>query len=232
MASRPAPATWRYLLLAVTVAGAIAFANWKRWLPAEAHFPPSGKVPREARRTPRPQILKPPASRKAGEFEELRGCTLVEDRGNDGDSFLIRHGTREIILRLYFADCPEKYRHPKNGERIADQGRYFGGLSEEETILVGESAREFSLNLLRSAPFTILTKREQVFDSNRFYAFVTVGKDDLAELLVKKGLARIYTKGEVRPGITTITEGKQRLAGLERQAKNSRAGAWGLKPLK
>ena len=68
--------------------------------------------------------------------------------------------------------------------------------------------------------------------SDGHYFEVVRGQDDLAEFLVKKGLARIYTKGEVRPGITTITEGKQRLAGLERQAKNSRAGAWGLKPLK
>ena len=72
----------------------------------------------------------------------IDGCTLIEDRGNDGDSFLLKTPTGERLhLRLYFADCAEKYRHQHNGDRIREQGRDFGGLSENQTIQVGKDAK-------------------------------------------------------------------------------------------
>ena len=45
-----------------------------------------------------------------------------------------------------------KTRHQYNGPRLAEQGQYFGGLTEAETVAVGEEARDFSLGLLRAAP--------------------------------------------------------------------------------
>ena len=72
-------------------------------------------------------------------FEE---CTLIEDPSNDGDSFHARFKTREYVARLYFVDSPETdTRYP---DRVKEQGDYFGGLSEKETLRVGKKAAEFT----------------------------------------------------------------------------------------
>ena len=55
-----------------------------------------------------------PVSVSSSKFEILENCTLIENRGNDGDSFhvMTRKGDQE--LRLYYVDAPEssarKYR--------------------------------------------------------------------------------------------------------------------------
>ncbi len=219
----------RRTLLTLLMLGFIGYAQWKGWLPGSGSYPD--------KTTPPPVIIpgrpKPPGPttaesgrHRAGDWEELQGCTLVEDRSNDGDSFVVRHGTTEFLMRLYFVDCPEKTRHQYNGPRLASQGQYFGGLTEAETLEVGGDARDFTLGLLRAAPFRVLTRWEKVFDSDRIYAFVTVESGDLAELLIKAGLARIYTKGENRPGGKVAKAGKQQLMALERQAKAAKQGAW------
>ena len=215
MASYLGARRWRFTLLAVVGAGAIGWARWKGWIP-DAEVRPH---------------LSPPAttgskSAKPVIWSEWRDCTLVENRANDGDSFLVRHDGVEHTVRLYFADSPEKYRNQYNQKRLAEQGRYFGGLTEDETIQIGEAARDFSLERLRLAPFRILTRNEKVFDSGRIYAFVAVAEGDLAELLVGHGLARIYTKGENRPGGPASLSEKQHLLGMERRAREARTGGW------
>jgi len=219
--SRPRhPARWKFTLLVLGVAGAVALARWKGWLPEGPLRSGSGpSVPAEGQKP----------VRLAGGWEELRGCTLAEDRANDGDSFEVWHGGKRHVIRLYFVDCPEKVRHQYNGARIADQGRYFGGLTEAETVGIGERARDFTLERLRASSFTVLTRWEQVFDSERHYAFVTLREGDLGELLAGEGLARIFTKGENRPGGARAGAEKQRLLSLERRAKKARRGAWGLR---
>ena len=216
---------WRFSLLALVVAGAIAFAKWKGWLPEEG-MDARRQGPVVLQKPERPETAGPQTVRKIGVWQELQGCRLVEDRGNDGDSFVVQHGGTDHTLRLYFADCPEKHRHQYNGSRITEQGRYFGGLSEEETVEIGEEARDFSLGLLREGPFTVLTRWEPVFDSGRFFAFVTVTQGDLGELLVEQGLARIYTKGENRPGGATVGAEKKRLQSMEQDARKANRGAW------
>ncbi len=228
MASRSPSARWRFTLIALIFAAVVAFAQWKGWMPPEYRLPdlPHGKE--KPTRSPIPPQDRG-ASGKSRSWEEWSGCTLVEHRDNDGDSFLVRYAGGEVTLRLYFVDCPEKYRHQYNGDRIAEQGRYFGGLTGAETIGIGETARDFTLQRLRSAPFAVLTRGEPVYDSGRQYAFVTLKQGDLAELLVQAGLARIYTKGTNRPGGRSSHEEKERLQKKERQAKASGMGAWGLR---
>ncbi len=214
MRLRPAPAFLRYGL---AVAVGVAVARWKGWIPGEG----AGRA--------RLEEVGRPATRVEGAWEELVGCRLVNERGNDGDSFVVEHQGRRYTVRLYFVDCPEKVRHQYNGDRLADQGRYFGGLSEGETVGVGEAARDFSLERLRAGGFAVLTRWEAVFDSERYYAFVGVPQGDLGELLVREGLARIYTKGENRPrGLRAAAE-KQRLRDLEGAARRARRGGWGLR---
>ena len=43
---------------------------------------------------------------------------------NDGDSFLVKAGRRELHLRLYYVDCPETtYGSPAEVERVREQQR-------------------------------------------------------------------------------------------------------------
>jgi endonuclease YncB( thermonuclease family) len=164
----------------------------------------------------------------AGGWQHLEGCTLVEHRNNDGDSFLLRHSDGETLFRLYFVDCPEKYRSSLNAERVAEQARDFG-LSEAGTVATGEEARDFTLALLRKGPVTVDTRWQPVFKSERRFAFVTVGGKDLAEALVSRGLARIYTEGVSRPGGLSRRDEEARLRQLEHEAKTKHLGAWGRK---
>lgn len=164
--------------------------------------------------------------RNSPTWQTLDGCTLVEDGSNDGDSFVLRHEGRDYTFRLYFVDCPESSHHPRNGERLASQGRYFGGLSAAETIAAGEAAREFSLHRLRGGPVRVVTRWEPVFDSARRYALITVQGEDLAEQLVRHGLARIHTLGASPPGGEPERDIRLRLHSLERTARARKEGAW------
>ena len=218
---------WQLVALVIAVIATLV-ARWNRETPRGSGRPEvSEKRTGGADSTP-PKSGSSRKDKPRGKgWEVLTNCELVEDRTNDGDSFALRAGGETVTFRLYFADCPEKYRHQYNGDRIADQGAYFGGLSEEQTIATGVEAREFALSLLTRGPVTVETKWEEVYDSERYYAFVRVGDKDLAEALVSRGLARIHTKGTARRDGTPERTQKDRLYQLEREAKSQRRGGWG-----
>ena len=154
----------------------------------------------------------------------LTNCALVANKANDGDSFHVRWGGTEFIFRIYFADCPEdETRFP---DRVAEQARYFG-ITPAQALAVGRQAADFTRQLLMN-PFSVKTRWQKALGSShlqRNYGFVEVaGTNDLAELLVKNGLARIHGVGVA--GLTQ--EELVRLHALEAQAKAEKLGAWGL----
>ncbi len=199
----------------------------------ECSVPEPPKLP-EFEELPRPDSFErgEPREVKVGRFTRLDGCELQEHpRKNDGDSFLIRHGGKVHHFRLYFVDCPEKERHEKNGARLAEQGKYFGGLGEAATVEIGLRGRDASLYLLRNYPFTVYTFWEPVYDPSRRYALIEITDADkqkayLHEILIGFGLARIHTKGTDLPDGTRWQEQKSRLQELEREATAARRGAW------
>lgn len=203
------PVSWLGWLL---FAAALAFQGWKE----------VGKI-----------LLPPPAettarSGKAAKvYEVMYDASLVDDRNNDGDSFKIACKGKVHELRLYFADCPEKRRHAYNGDRLREQGEYFGSLSEERTVALGQQAQAFAREWLTSRPFTVYTKWQGVFDSGRHYAFVVFPDgEDLSAKLVREGLARIHTSGTTLPDGRTEQAYEQELRGLESEARHARRGGW------
>ena len=87
------------------------------------------------------------------EWEHLEDCELVPSFLNDGDSFLIRHGDKESVFRLYLVDCPEVSGiYP---DRITDQANYFG-VSKKRIIELGEKATDFTAKFL-SGSFSVYT---------------------------------------------------------------------------
>ena len=209
--------TWQLIVLVIAVIATVV-ARMQTGAPRKPSAPP-----------PRDPSSAPAGNRhvSSGAWETFENCTLAEDRGNDGDSFILRHGGESHTVRLYFADCPEKYLSSLNADRVAQQAAHFGGISNEAAVATGQEAREFSLALLQKEPITMQTRWEEVYDSGRYYAFVSVGGKDLAELLVSNGLARVHTKGSSRPGGAPERVQKEALLKREQSARARRAGAWG-----
>ena len=170
----------------------------------------------------------PPRPGPDGRFVTLVQAHLVEDAGNDGDSFKIAHDGGENVLRLYFVDCPEKREYPLVKSRLKDQAGYFGGLTIPQTLGVGREAKDFTEKLLHERHFTIQTRWERVYDSARSYALVFFEDgEELSEKLVKAGLCRIHTKGTWMPDGRREFDFENHLRTLEREARAEQRGAWG-----
>lgn len=176
---------------------------------------------------------------EGGGFEKFAGCSLVSDSGNDGDSFRVKFPDGRVLhLRLYFVDAPEsavkRYSDGNTNEkRLAYQGKYFAGLSQKQTVGVGQGAKSRVKKLLTEAgTFTVFTRGEEVYQSGRIYALLRVkqgqGERWLHEFLVEEGLARIYTMGSDLPDGTSKAAQSKRLHGLQKNAQEARKGAWGL----
>jgi endonuclease YncB( thermonuclease family) len=161
----------------------------------------------------------------AAEWTTFENCVLVEKDYRDGDSFHVKNEKgRKYEFRLYFVDSPETdKRFP---DRLKEQGDYFGGLTEEEVLLVGEKAAEFTEKFLKGT-FTVHTKYSNTPNNKgRYYAILEKDGVSLAEALVEKGLARIYGVEVTPPGAATEKAYELRLKGKENQAKKDGLGGW------
>ncbi|MEM7698373.1 MAG: hypothetical protein AAF236_08225 [Verrucomicrobiota bacterium] len=176
------------------------------------------------------------ANERINGYEVLRGARLVDHRNNDGDSFFVEHQGRQFELRLYYVDTPEKYlsdRHEDQRRRVAEQGQELGGLSDQQTIAVGQEAKAFVLNQIGSDSFDVYTRWERVYEGERFYGFVDLVSAEryLSEELIAQGLGRIHTKGPGRD--EELPDGRSDrqfylgLKDLEKQAQRAGRGAWG-----
>jgi endonuclease YncB( thermonuclease family) len=115
------------------------------------------------------------------------------------------------------------------GKRSDEQAAYFN-LTREQAIALGHEAKAFTAQAL-SRPFTIATRWRPVFGPSRYYAFVyTADGKDLAELLVAKGLARIYGMRTPLPDGRNSREYLSALRALEAEAKAAGRGGWRRKP--
>lgn len=170
----------------------------------------------------------PVADESDGSLVVLKNARLVDDAGNDGDSFKIAHDGGEHVLRLYFVDCAEKRSYSLVNNRLKDQAGYFGGLSIPQTVSVGVQAKAFTEKLLREEHFTVQTRWQRVYDSARSYALVFFADgEELSEKLVKAGLCRIHTRGTLMPDGRREFDFENHLRALEREAKAAKRGAWG-----
>lgn len=161
-------------------------------------------------------------------WEKLEGCTLGDTKWADGDSFHVKHNGQELIIRLYFVDTPEDTADQRFPERIAEQAAYFG-ISSPEVLKVGDAARSFTAKTLGSAPFTVYTCGQDAMGASkqqRIYGVVETNQGDLAELLVKNGLARIYGKRIIMPDGMDSRQYLEKLGKLEQAAKQRRVGGW------
>jgi endonuclease YncB( thermonuclease family) len=132
-------------------------------------------------------------------------------------------------------DTPEKHRNGYAAGRVADQAAYFGGISEGATTEFGQRSAAVTIGLLERYPFSLFTRWERVYDSDRIYGFIrfTEGPQSgryLSEILVENGLARIHTKGVETPDGRSRRAFERHLRSLEDSARRERLGAWGAQP--
>lgn len=159
------------------------------------------------------------------EWVRLTDCEYINDAYNDGDSFRVRCGKEDLVVRLYFVDAPESnFRHP---ERVREQSEHFG-ISLDETLHSGKQATVAVQEALQR-PFVVWTRWASgggQTKAPRFLSFVEAGEFDLAEMLLSSGLARnkgIVTKN---PGGVSSKETLSRLDAMEQEARRERRGAW------
>lgn len=107
-------------------------------------------------------------------------------------------------FRLYFVDTTESRSH---STRSDEQAAYFG-ISREAAVELGKQAKAFTARALSRL-------------------VITADGTDLAELLVRNGLARIYGTRTPLPGGRDSGSYRKRLIELERLAKQERTGGWG-----
>jgi endonuclease YncB( thermonuclease family) len=177
-------------------------------------------------------VREPPAKEPAVEIERLQplsGVRFIDAETNDGDSFVVDHEGQKLVLRLYFVDCAEKREYKLVAGRLRDQAGYFGGLSIPQTLKLGQQAKAFTADLLRSRAFTVFTRWERVYDSDRIYAVIVFEDgEDLAHKLVQAGLARIHTKGVNMPNGRKANDYENHLRDVEKEARAAKRGAWGM----
>jgi len=164
---------------------------------------------------------------KLQRFDQVK---WIESRANDGDSFLVDIGKKQIHLRFYFIDCPETLSSRQSDLRRSQEQTHYFGLSEgAQTLHFGQKAKAFVAKIL-SKPFTVHTIFADALGRSkkgRVYAFVTTAEGkDLAALLVEKGLARAYGVGRKTPEGTSRKEHFKVLHDLEAAAMLKRVGIW------
>lgn len=164
-------------------------------------------------------------------FVSLPGAEFIESRTNEPDAFRVKTGSEEIVFVLYFADALEaSWTHP---QLVAAQAKWFGNASNQAVVDGGVVAMNYVAELLKSKPFTVLTRWERVPNSSRYYALIDVeaepGKRSyLADLLMRKGYARVA-------GVTTFLPPDDhlsmedylvRLNSHAKQARAQKQGIW------
>ena len=164
----------------------------------------------------------------AVDLVSLTDVRRVDDPANDGDSFKVNVGGKQLHLRLYFVDTLEAALSINDdSDRIRRQQRHFGLENISSLIDFGEQANVFTSQQL-ARPFLVRTHYTKVPGvANMTHAFVeTAAGESLAHLLVKNGLARIHNRAH--PDITcppseTII---QQLNDLRARAMLKRSGIW------
>lgn len=173
-----------------------------------------------------PVLAAPPLA-----LQVFSNAVLVADHpANDGDSFLVTAGGVRHHLRLYYADCPEsRATQDADFKRVREQRRYFGLTNETRVIDYGRQASAFSRQAL-ARPFVFYTAFVNALGRSpdkRYYAFIrTADGQDLAEQLVRAGLARAYGMGRETPSGQPQGEYKAWMGDLEAAAMMKRRGVW------
>lgn len=165
-------------------------------------------------------------NKPAKPWDKLEDCVLVDSYGNDGDSFHIKHKSKEYVFRLYFVDCAET--SMTYMDRVQHQADWWG-ISTKDTIRAGKDATAFTMKLLKNNKFVVYTKYTDARGQTKLgreFAMIKIGDSYLSQLLVKNGLARVYGYPIKTPEGISAKAFRSQLDSMEKKAKRERKGAW------
>lgn len=177
-----------------------------------------------------------PARPVSERFLAFSNAVFVDSRANEADTLRLRLGDEENVFVLYFVDALEAT--GSSPQLIADQARWFGGVSQQTVVDYGVEAAGFVADLLKTKPFSLLTRWERVPNSTRYYAMVVVETEPgnrvyLADLLLAKGYGRIHGVMTAMPeGAKPVEDYLQDAKSLARKAMERRLGVWAKVPRK
>lgn len=166
-------------------------------------------------------------------------CKLIRTEWSDGDSFQIQVPDGSLhTIRLYGADCFEWHvTDETDARRLRAQRRYFGisdfggapQVSIDAAKAIGKAAAD-EVAVALEAPFFVHTAFSDARGDGkhkRIYAFVTTaGGEDLAERLIRLGLARAFGVSRETQTGKSSKEYRAFLLDMELQAAKRGAGAW------
>lgn len=166
------------------------------------------------------------------DYQVITEGSLLDDPANDGDTFLLKTPEGQHRFCLYFVDTVET--DGGQPEAARDMAGYFAFDSEEPLRALGLEAREFSLRLLRTNAFRVVTRWEKNPGEDAFFAFIYLkdpeqGLINLAQWLVRYGLARIVPCDRAQPDGTTAARFHELLLEEEARSKAEAHGAWNRK---
>lgn len=188
-------------------------------------------VPPEAT-TPPPALPLNAEGKPVADYQVITEVSLLDDPANDGDTFLLKTPEGQHRFCLYFVDTVETDGGQLDSAR--DMAEYFEFDSEEPLRALGLEAREFSLRLLRTNGFRVVTRWEKNPDEDAFYAFIYLkdpeqGLINLAQWLVRYGLARIVSCDREQPNGMSALRFRALLIEEETRSKAEAHGAWNRK---
>ena len=166
----------------------------------------------------------------AADLQKFTDVRLVENPSNDGDSFVVQAGERQLHLRLYFVDCPEIVATTDgDAKRVREQARYYGITDAKKVFDFGREAKAFTTNVL-AEPFTLYTAFSSALGRSpggRIYAFVITSEGkDLGRLLVENGFGRAHGAKREGVGGTAAKQIQRELQDLESEAMLQHRGIW------
>lgn len=173
------------------------------------------------------------AQAESRKWERLDNCRYEDNIGynnqgaNDADSFQVRCGKRQFVLRLYSVDAPEAT--DANTELVAEQAQSFG-VSAEDVVRVGKLASKQVRRRLYGRDFTIWTRWAEAQGRSRlprYYGVLEVDGGDLGQWLLSQGLARIKGQRVLGPHPGKAADLQLRHYRLEARARRERRGLWG-----
>ena len=164
-------------------------------------------------------------------FVAFPGAEFIESRANEPDAFRVKIGLEELVIVLYFVDALEaSWTHP---QRVAEQARWFGNIQNQAIVDGGLAAMNYVAGLLKSKPFTVLTRWERVPNSSRYYAMISVEHEPgkrayLSDLLMRKGYARVGSVSTFLPpdDPRSMEDYALELRDLGVKARTQKQGIW------
>lgn len=179
------------------------------------------------------------ASATAQVLTSLKQCKLDATEWSDGDSFQIQTLDGQAhTIRLYGADCIEWHvSDDSDARRLRSQRRYFGisewGGSPQASIQASKGLGEAAAKEVASAlkrPFQVHTAFADARGDGKYkrvYAFVTTADgEDLAERLIRLGLARAFGVYRETPAGNSANDYRAFLQDVELQSAKRGVGAW------